>query len=258
MSDQSTVIYAVDGAVATVTMNRPDAMNSFNVALRADLTAVLQQADNDEAVRVVVLTGAGRAFSPGADLKEGINDAVERQLNHEYRPVLDAINNMRKPVIAALNGFAAGVGLSVALTSDLVVMGDNAFLLSPFTAISLVPDGGATWLLVRQLGYKRAYQMSIEGERLSAADALDAGLINRVVPADDVVSNAQAWAGELAEKAPLSLAATKRAMRLAMSASYDEAFRFEAMLQGQCAASEDAAEGVQAFLEKRPAKFTGK
>ncbi len=258
MSDQSTVIYSVDGGVATVTMNRPDAMNSFNGALRADLTAVLQTADNDDAVRVVVLTGAGRAFSPGADLKEGIEASVERQLNHEYRPVLDAINTMRKPVIAAVNGFAAGVGLSVALTSDLVVMGDNAFLLSPFTAISLVPDGGATWLLVRQLGYKRAYQMSIEGERLSAADALSAGLINRVVPADEVVSNAQAWAAELAEKAPLSLAATKRAMRLAMNASYDEAFRFEAMLQGQCAASADAAEGVQAFLEKRPAKFVGK
>lgn len=258
MTAQSTVIYQVDGAVATVTMNRPDAMNSFNSALRADLAAALIKADNDAQVRVVVLTGAGRGFCPGADLKDGISAAVERSLNYEYRPIFDAINSLQKPVIAAVNGFAAGIGLSVALACDLVVMADNAFLLSPFTAISLVPDGGATWLLVRQLGYKRAYQMSVEGERLGAADALAAGLINRVTAPDEVLSNAQDWAADLALKAPLSLTATKRAMRLAMYASYDEAFRFEAHLQGRLAASDDAAEGVQAFLEKRPADFKGK
>ncbi len=258
MSELETVSYSVEGGVATVTMNRPDAMNAFNQQLRSDLAAGLQQADRDDEVRVVVLTGAGRAFNPGADLKEGISNSVERQLIYEYRPILDAISNLQKPVIAAVNGFAAGVGLSVALACDLAVMADNAFLLSPFTTISLVPDGGATWLLVRQLGYKRAYEMSVEGQRLSAEDALAAGLINRVTPPEEVVSNAQAWAAELAKKAPLSLTATKRAMRLAMHASYDDVYRLEALLQGHCAASEDAAEGVQAFLDKRAANFKGK
>lgn len=258
MSEFHTVNYEVDGAVATVSLNRPDAMNSFNTELRAELASALNRAGADDAIRAVVVTGAGRAFNAGADLKEGIPDSVERMLNTEYRPCFDAIINMQKPVISAVNGFAAGIGLSLALACDLSVMGEGAFLLSPFAAISLVPDGGANWLLVGQLGYKRAFEMAIEGQRMDAREALAAGLVNRVVPAEEVVSNAQAWAAELALKAPLSIAATKRAMRLAQHASYDEVYRLEAVLQGNCVRSEDAAEAVSAFIEKRqPAPFRG-
>ncbi|MEM9531957.1 MAG: enoyl-CoA hydratase-related protein [Pseudomonadota bacterium] len=257
MSDE-TVLISRDGPVATVTMNLPGSMNAFNEKLRFALRDTLVDAAYDDDIRAIVLTGAGRAFSPGADLKEGISPSVERQLNFQYRPIFDAITSAQKPVIAALNGFAAGVGLSVAMACDLVVMADNAFLLSPFTAISLVPDGGATWFLVRQLGYKRAYQMSIEGERIKAEDARDMGLVNRVEPADELLNKTQAWAAELSKKAPLSLAATKRAMRLAMHGSYEDVYRMEALLQQTCMVSDDAAEGVAAFLEKREADFKGK
>src|SRR5210317_2573266 len=159
-------------------------MNAFNMELRAALVDALARAHSDDSVRVVVFTGEGRCLSAGADLKAGIDRDVEEILQSEYRPVQEAIASIPKPVIAAVPGSAAGIGLSFALICDLLVMADNAFLLSPFTTISLVPDGGLNWLLVHQLGYRRAFQLSIESERISADRCLDLGLANKVVPAD--------------------------------------------------------------------------
>lgn len=256
MSD--TVKYEQLDAVAVITLHRPEAMNSFNTELRADLSAALRKAHDDESVRVVVLTGEGRTFSAGADLKAGIDKDVTEILQVEYRPVQEAIANIPKPVIAAIPGSAAGIGLSIALNCDLLVMADNAFMLSPFTTISLVPDGGMNWMLVQQVGYRRAFQLSIESERVAADRCVELGLANRTVPADELQSAALEWAQALAQRAPLSLAATKKVMRFAANNDWGSSYDLEAQLQGELLGSDDNKEGIQAFFEKRAPKFTGK
>ena len=260
MSEFETVKYEQDDSVAVITINRPDAMNSFDDALRRDLLAACEEAAGDSAIRAVVLTGEGRSFSAGADLKSGLdpNRSIEDMLQQEYRPVLESIWNMEKPVIAAVGGSAAGIGVSFALICDLLVMADNAFLLSPFTTISLVPDGGLNWLLVHQLGYRRAFQLSVESERITADRCVELGLANKAVPAETLLEEAVSWAKSLAERAPLSLAATKKAMRHATSGSWATTFDIEAPIQNQLRKSEDSAEGVAAFFEKRKANFKGK
>jgi 2-(1,2-epoxy-1,2-dihydrophenyl)acetyl-CoA isomerase len=260
MSDFETVKYRQDGAVAIITMHRPDVLNSFNTVLRRDLLAAFRRAADHRNVRVVVLTGEGRSFSAGADLKDGFSGdrTVEELLQLEYRPVFECIAGMAQPVIAAVGGSAAGIGMSFALACDLLVMADNAFLLSPFATISLVPDGGLNWLLVHQLGYRRAFQLAIEAERISADRCVALGLANRTVPADELLTATVAWAQSLAERAPLSLAATKKAMRHAAGNDWASTFDVEAPLQKKLRESEDCAEGVAAFFEKRKATFKGR
>jgi len=257
MGNYNTVRYATDGRVAVVTIFRPDAMNAFNAELRRELAAALREAAEDRNIRAVVLTAEGRSFSAGADLKE-INTDIEQVLQNEYRPVFEQVIGMEKPVIAAVGGSAAGIGMSLALACDLLVMGDNAFLLAPFTTISLVPDGGLNWSLVHQLGYRRAFQLSIESERIPADRCVELGLANKAVPAASLVEAAVAWAKTLAERAPLSVAATKKAMRAAASGSWAETFDLEAPMQQKLRHSEDCAEGVRSFFEKRKPDFKGK
>ena len=260
MSEQNTVRYRLDGTVAVITIDRPESMNAFDMALRRDLLAAFRRAAEDSSVRVAVLTGEGRSFSAGADLKSGPGEQrpVDEMLQLEYRPVLECIAQMDQPVIAAVGGSAAGIGMSFALACDLVVMGDNAFLVSAFSNISLLPDGGLNWFLVRQLGYHRAYQLCIEAERIPAARCLELGLANRVVPADRLMDEAIAWAQSLAERAPLSLAATKKAMRFAAGSDWAGTFDLEARLQKELRASADFEEGVAAFFEKRKPRFRGR
>ena len=252
------VKYELHDAVAVITLNRPDSMNAFDSALRAEVVAAFDKARDDDSVRAVVFTGEGRCFSAGADLKAGIERDVEEILQVEYRPVQEAIASIPKPVIAAVPGSAAGIGLSMALQCDLLIMADNAFLLSPFTTISLVPDGGLNWLLVRQLGYRRAFQLSVESERIPAERCVELGLANKAVPAEELRTAALEWAQILAKRAPLSLAATKNVMRFAADHGWSEAYDMEAQLQGQLLGSEDNKEGIQAFFEKRPPEFKGK
>ena len=253
------VKYEQHDGVAVITLNRPDAMNSFTSQLSFDLLDALEKAHHDEDVRVVVLTGEGRCFSAGADLKSGFEGrTVFGKLQYEYRPVMSAIVTMPKPVIAAVPGSAAGIGLSLALTCDLLVMADNAFLLSPFTTISLVPDGGLNWLLVRQLGYRRAFQLSVECERIDAQRSVELGLANKAVPAAELQTAVLEWAQMIAKRAPLSLAATKKVMRLAMDHDWASSYNAEAELQQSLVGCDDNLEGVQAFFEKREPEFKGK
>jgi 2-(1,2-epoxy-1,2-dihydrophenyl)acetyl-CoA isomerase len=252
------VSYDLQDAVAVITLNRPESMNAFNTELRADVVEAFAKARDDDAVRVIVFTGEGRCFSAGADLKAGIDRDVEEILQAEYRPVQEAIASIPKPIIAAIPGSAAGIGMSMALQCDLVIMADNAFLLSPFTTISLVPDGGLNWMLVRQLGYRRAFQLSVESERIPAERCVELGLANRTAPAEDLLATALEWAETLASRAPLSLAATKKVMRYACDHSFEEAYDLEASLQGELLGTEDNKEGIQAFLEKRKPVFKGK
>ncbi len=263
MTDYENIVVQDAGPVRTLVLNRADALNSFIQAMRLELGDALRKAAVDKAVRVVVLRGEGRAFSAGADLKEfqgnklSTDYTVEEQLNIEYQPVFKTIRTMDKPVIAAVNGSAAGIALAIALVSDIVVMADNAFFLSPFTTISLVGDGGANWLLCRQLGYKRAFELSIMSERITAEAALEYGLANHVFPADEFAKSTEEYAVKVAARAPRSIAATKKAMRFAEDNSYEETFALEASLQRELLYSKDNVEGVDAFLNKRKATFTG-
>jgi len=245
-------------AVAVITLHRPAAMNSFNTELRKACVDAFTRARDAAEVRAVVFTGEGRCFSAGADLKAGVDRDVTEVLKSEYRPILEAIATIPKPVIAAVPGSAAGIGMSMALQCDLVVMAENAFLLSPFTTISLVPDGGLNWLLVRQLGYHRAFQLSVEAERIPALRCVELGLANKAVPADELLDFALDWAHSLARRAPLSVAATKQVMRMAIDHDWSSAYELEAKLQGELLGSEDNKEGIQAFFDKRDANFKGK
>lgn len=245
--------------IALITLNRPEKLNAFNAAMRADLATALKKASGDEAVRAVVLTGEGRAFCAGADVSDGSDaDNVEDVLNTEYSALLSTIQTMPKPVIAAVNGPAAGIGMTTALTCDLCVMGDEAYLMSAFANIALVPDGGLSYLLTQQLGITRAFQLAVEAEKIDAGRALEWGLINRTAPAGEVVTAALEWAVSLAARAPISMALTKRLIRAAAQEGLRNAMAREAAAQRTAIKTEDFAEGVSALFEKRKPKFKGK
>lgn len=261
MSDYEAVSIERFGAVAVVTMNRPEALNSFNTALRRDILLAAREVNDDDSVRVVVLAGAGRGFGAGADLTELPTDAnfrVDDQLNLEYKPAMLEIYRAPKPWISAVQGPAAGVSSAFAMVCDLTVMTENAYIYQAFTAISLVPDGGATWHLVRTIGRKRAYEIIATGEKVSAQKCLEWGLCNRVVPNEELRDATLAWAEELAARAPLSLRYAKEAVAQASEDDLAQTISHEADLQYTCVNSEDAAEGTRAFLEKRAPVWKGR
>jgi 2-(1,2-epoxy-1,2-dihydrophenyl)acetyl-CoA isomerase len=259
---QLTVLQEQRGAVAVVTLNRPEALNSFNGALRTQLAAALRRAGADTQVRAVVLAASGRAFSAGADLKEMTSSqadgaAVRRQLEQEYGPGITAITEMPKPVITAVEGLVAGIGCAFLLASDLVVMAEDAYFTLPFHNIALVPDGGINWLLERQLGARRAFELAVECERVPAARCRELGLVNRLAPKGTATAAAIEWATTLAQRPPLALMHTKRLLRQAATAGFAQSLQQEIEAQARCVDSRDFREGVSAFLEKRTPKFTG-
>lgn len=258
--DFKDLLFEREAGVATLRLNRPQARNAFNQSLVDELGVVLKQVADDAETRVLVLGGEGKGFSAGADLvdRESRWRDPEDGLMNGFLPAIEAILEMPKPVIAAVNGAAAGVGAAFALASDLAVMADDAYLLLAFSNIGLVPDGGCHWLLTRTVGHKLAYQIAVEGERIPAARCLELGLCNKVVPAGELLGEAQAWAKRLAARAPMAMAYTKEIMRTAGESSFRDAFRLEARRQSQCSTTEDHKEGVLAFREKRKPVFRGR
>ena len=249
------------GGIGWIRFNRPEKMNAIGALTRKQLAESIKQAERDDAVRVVVLTGSGRAFSSGADVTEMVQGAgmrtpedVGNVLRHEYMPMLMRLRTMPKPVIAAMNGPAVGIGASFALACDIRIATPDAYILEAFVNIGLAPDGGVSWLLPRLAGTGVAYEMFFTGKPLSATDAHRLGVINRIVPAERLEEEVRDLAGQLVAQPRHALAGAKRAVNHALVSSYEEAMEFESYLQEAQAASAEFAEGVQAFLARRPAK----
>lgn len=249
----------LDG-VGTITLSRPDSLNAFNAEQRTSLFLAINDLQANPNIGVVIITGAGRGFCAGADLREqgGSEKKPSERLLQEYAPFLTAIAEGPKPVLAAVNGIAAGIGGALVLACDLVVMARSASIYLAFSAIGLVPDGGMTWHLERQLGRRRAFEIMALGKRIEADRCLSLGLANQIVDDDAVLDTANALAAELLERAPLSLQYTKQAMRAAAESTLLEAIATEAALQDRAAESEDHKEGRQAFLEKRKPNWKGR
>ncbi|HEV8547064.1 MAG TPA: enoyl-CoA hydratase-related protein [Candidatus Limnocylindrales bacterium] len=250
----------VDGPVATLTLDRPAALNALTVPVKVALREALESLAVDRSVRAVILTGAGRAFCAGQDLAEREQpDAapIEIEVRERYNPIIRALRTMGQPVIAAVNGVAAGAGASLAFACDLRIAAEEARFVLAFGRIGLVPDSGATWFLPRLVGPAKAAELALLGDQVDAAEALRLGLVSRVVPGDQLMPEARALADRLAEGAPLALALTKTALDRSMAIDLDEALEGEAKLQGIAGASADHAEGLAAFREKRAPEFTG-
>jgi 2-(1,2-epoxy-1,2-dihydrophenyl)acetyl-CoA isomerase len=259
-------IHRAGGAVK-VELNRPDALNAWNRQLGVDLRDAVQRVALDDSARCVMFTGAGRAFSSGADLKDmqgreeqtpnGRPD-VYRTLTERYHPIITGVRTMPKPCVAAINGPAVGIGLSLALACDLLVARESAYLLLAFVNIGLVPDGGSSVFVPSRVGMPRAMEMAMLGERVYAPQALEWGLINRVHPDEEFEAEAEALVERLAAGPTRSYAGTKRQLNAWIYPGMHDQLELEAQVQREMAASDDFLEGVLAFLQKRGAAFEGK
>ncbi len=262
----SAVTLSVADGLATIELNRPDALNAWNQDLGEELLAAVRSVESDDGVRAVLVRGAGRAFSSGADLKdmgtgrqltpEGHVD-VRTTLMERYHPIITGIRHMPKPVVAAVHGPAVGIGLSLALSCDLIIAAESAYFLLAFVNIGLVPDGGSSLFVPTRVGFARATEMAMLGERIAAPQALEWGLVNRVVPDAELEAEAQALARRLADGPTRSYAGTKRQLNNWLYARMDEQLSLEADIQQEMAATGDFAEGVMAFVQRRAAGFQG-
>lgn len=264
MADEPVLLIQDDAGVRMLTLNRPASYNSLTVRLKDELLAALRAAADDDAVRAVVLTGAGKAFCAGQDLKEHVALLTEgdpsplRTVEDHYNPITLAIASMRKPVIAAVNGTAAGAGASFAYAADLRIAGESTKFLMSFANIGLTADSGGSWTLPRLIGYGRAMEMMLLGAPVTAQRALEIGMVNQVVPDADVVTTAREIAGRMAAGPTTAYASIKAALQYAASADLPAALAEEARGQIAAGATADHREAVEAFVAKRPATFTGK
>ncbi len=258
-----TVNTAIKNRVAHILLNRPETRNAFNLQMRLDLRAALEAANADDDVRVVLIGGEGKDFNAGADLSEQAADSaqdgyVTRQLRMEYAPIINAITDSTKPIIAVVQGAAAGIGLSIAMACDMLIMAEDAYLYSAFGAIGLVPDGGAHYLLRKAVGPKKAFEMIAFSQRLTAQECQEHSVTNRVVAVDELWPTAEQFAAEMSQKAPLALKYSKQLLGEAVDSDLKSIIDSEAVIQNICFRSEDYKEGSSAFFEKRRPQFKGR
>ena len=254
------------GGAAKIELNRPQSLNAWDRQLSHDLLAAVEVVRDDETVRAVLVTGAGRAFCSGADLRDmGNSDLtpaggpdLQRSLRERYHPVLTGLRELPKPVVAAVNGPSVGVGMSLALTADLVYARPSAYFLLAFVNIGLVPDGGSSAIVPARIGFARATELAMLGDRLPAKTAAEWGLINRVIPDEDFDEEVGAVLEKLASGPTQSYAGTKRQLNAWVYGGLGDQLELEAQIQQELATSSDFAEGVTAFIQKRPASFTGR
>ena len=262
MPADETVLVELDGeaGVATVTLNRPEALNALNVPMKQALLAVFRRLEREAGARAVILTGAGRAFCAGQDLRERLEPGAAPlgvEVRERYNPIIRAMRGLPKPIVAAINGVAAGAGASLAMACDIRIASDAASFALAFGRVGLVPDSGATWFLPRLVGATRAAELALLNDPVSAVDAVHFGLVGRMVPAAELATEAKALAARLAAGAPKAIALTKRALNAAWEHDLDAALDYEAHLQDMAGRTKDHAEGMAAFLEKRQPRFSG-
>jgi 2-(1,2-epoxy-1,2-dihydrophenyl)acetyl-CoA isomerase len=259
-----TVIWERSGGVGRITLNRPETLNAWTAEFGGELKQVVTGEAADPAVRAVLVTGAGRGFSSGADLKAGFDPHpddgrpnVKKELHELYHPVIAGIRRLEKPVVAAVNGPAVGIGCSLALACDLVLAAESSYFGLAFVNVGLMPDGGSTLFVPAAVGKARAFQMALLGERIPARQALDWGLVNFVHPDDRLMDEAGSLTGRLAAGPTRSYAGSKRALNQMLYPRMDEQLDLEAELQHGLARTDDFMEGAMAFVEKREPAFTG-
>ncbi len=257
-----TIIFKVDEGVATITLNRPAAANGMNLALMRELADLAIRCDEDPRIRAVVLTGAGRFFSAGGDMKEFASAGeaaglLIKEMTMYFHAAVSRLSRMDAPVVAAVNGMAAGAGFSLAAACDLAIAAESATFLSAYTAAALSPDGGSTYFVPRLVGMRRAVDLMLTNRRLTAAEALDWGMVNEVVADDEVVARAIEVAAGLAVGPTVAYGAVKRLLHASLGSSLETQMEFEARSIADMTRTHDGREGIASFVEKRPAEFAG-
>jgi len=256
---QSEVLdYSVADGIVAICLNKPDSLNSFSQPLRLDLLKAIETANADENVRVIVFKGAGRGFCAGADLGEGLERRIDDELKNEYKPFLMAIQDSPKTCIAQVHGCAAGIGAALAMVCDMVIMSQDAYVYLAFAAIGLVPDGGLNWHLYNALGPRKAFEIIVEGKKLTSDECLSYGICNEVVPLDALEETVQNRANKIASGAPLAQAAVKKILRQVGTMTLSDTINLEADLQQALTESEDCQNAVKAFFAKEKPVFKGK
>lgn len=259
--EYETILYTLNGGVLTIALNRPDVLNAFNRRMTDEIQSALKQAERDPDVRCIVFTGTGRAFSSGEDLKsrsaEGESD-FGSTLRERYNPIVLKMRNIEKPVLGSINGVAAGAGCSLALACDMRIASEKARFIEVFVRVGLVPDSGSSFFLPRLVGLGKALEMAFLGDEVGAEEALQLGLVNRVVPADQLESATQELALRLAKGPTKAIGLAKRAMNRALHMDLEHILDYEVHAQEAAGASDDHKEGIAAFLEKRTPEFRGR
>ena len=256
-----TILYSVSNNTLTVTLNRPELFNAVNELMKKELLDAFKQAEKDASVRCIVLRGAGeRAFCSGQDLKEYQDSkaSMKKMLEEGYNPIIKQMRSIEKPIIGMINGVAAGAGFSFALACDLRIMSDKAKLIQAFVRIGLVADSGSHWFLPRLVGTAKAFEYAATGKDIDAFEAEKVGLVNKVVPHAELEKETYALAEKLTQGAPKAIGIIKRTLNKSLTMTFDELLAYEAMMQEVAAKTDDHKEGLAAFIEKRPPKFTGK